>query len=236
MTPAPGQDTSGRASTEDHPFKVENWPSLLGAEREARWSPPRLLARLDLRAGQRVLDLGCGPGFWTLPLARIVGPNGTVWALDVADEMLRALASRHPPAQVRLLQSRLPRVDLPAASVDWVWAAFILHEVGDLEALAAELRRVLRAGGRVAALEWRPDGAGADGPPRNHRLWPEQIVGVFRRVGLHHAHHAWQDADSYLIELAPGCTFDPSPADCASADTSADAEEPVSSAVEGSAR
>jgi ubiquinone/menaquinone biosynthesis C-methylase UbiE len=236
MTPARRQHTSGRASTEDHPFEVENWPSLLGTEREARWSPPRLLARLDLRAGQRVLDLGCGPGFWTLPLAKMVGPNGIVWALDMADEMLRALASRHPPAQVRLLQSRLPRVDLPDASVDWVWAAFILHEVGDLEALVAELRRVLRAAGRVAVLEWRPDGTGADGPPRKHRLWPEQIVGVFRRVGLDHAHHAWQDADSYLIELASGHTSDPSPADCASADTCADADERLPSGVEGSAR
>src|SRR5689334_9406289 len=86
---------------------------LLSEQRQARWAPLHFLARFNLAPGQRVVDVGCGPGFWTLPLAEIVGPSGAVWALDVSQEMLDALASRRPPAQVHLLRSELPRIDLP---------------------------------------------------------------------------------------------------------------------------
>ncbi|MCL5994556.1 MAG: class I SAM-dependent methyltransferase [Chloroflexi bacterium] len=50
-----------------------------------------------------MLDLGCGPGFWTLPLAEQTGPGGIVWALDISQEMLDALASRQLPSQVRTM-------------------------------------------------------------------------------------------------------------------------------------
>jgi len=187
-------------------FDPDNQGTLLNAQRWERWAPPRLLARLDLQAGQTVLDLGCGPGFWTLPLAEIVGPQGTVWALDVSQEMLDALAARHPPPQVRLLRSELPTIDLLDAAdgrnrgVDWVWAAFVFHEVEPPERLVAEIRRVTRPGGGVAVLDWRPDATGNNGPPRSHRLSPAQIGEYLLAAGFQVAVHIWQDEDAYLVE------------------------------------
>jgi len=183
-------------------FDPQHRQTLLSTERQTRWNPLDFLARLGLQRGQTVLDLGCGPGFWTLPLAETVGPRGTVWALDVSQEMLDALAARHPPPQVRLLRGELPAIDLPDASVDRVWAAFIFHEVERPERLAAEIRRVLRPAGRVAVLDWRPDAESNDGPPRAHRLGPGQVIACLRAAGLGDATQTWQDEDAYLVEAA----------------------------------
>ncbi len=173
---------------------------LLNAERRERWAPSRFLGELDLKAGQTVLDLGCGPGFWTLPLAEIVGPKGTVCALDVSEEMLADLGSRDPPAQVQLVRGELPKIDLPDASVDWIWAAFVFHEVEPPEQLAAEMRRVTRPDGRVAVLDWRPEGARESGPPHSHRLSAGQVREHLRRAGFGSASRIWQDEEAYLVE------------------------------------
>lgn len=180
-----------------HRFDPQRKGVLLSAERYARWAPQEFLSRFDLYHGQSVLDLGCGPGFWTLPLAEKVGQDGLVWALDVSQELLDILAESQPPSQVRLLRSELPRIDLPDDSVDFVWAAFVMHEVVPLEVHAREIRRV---GKRVAILDWRPDAAGESGPPRDHRLQPQVVIDALLAGGFNSALQTWQDDDNYLIE------------------------------------
>jgi ubiquinone/menaquinone biosynthesis C-methylase UbiE len=186
-------------SATDRRFNPKNHAALDNAEREARWRPLRLLQSQEIQASQTVLDLGCGPGFWTLPLAEIVGSQGTVWALDVSQEMLEALAERQPPAQVRLLRSELPHINLPNASVDWVWGAFVVHEVEPLSGLMNEMRRVLRPAGRIGLLDWRPDAIHDNGPPRHHRLDPEIVCGAMQESGFQLLPVTWKDEDAYLI-------------------------------------
>lgn len=180
-----------------HRFDPKRKDFLINAQREARWQPAKFIQRFGVAAGQRVLDLGCGPGFWTLPLAERVGPGGIVWALDVSQEMLDTLAGRHPPEQVHLLRSELPQVALPDTSVDITWAAFVLHEVTSLDQMAREL---LRVGRRVAALDWRPDAKGEAGPPRDQRLWPHEVIAALQAAGFGSVLQTWQDEDNYLIE------------------------------------
>ncbi len=175
---------------------------LTSPERWAQWDPPRFLARLGVHAGQSVLDLGSGPGFWTLPLAEIVGPAGNVWALDASQEMLDALASRNPPAQVHLLRTELPKVALPDHSIDLAWTGFVFHEVEPPEELARELHRILKPTGRVLVLDWRPDAESEKGPPRAQRLTPEQVMTWLRGVGFTRVQETWRDNDNYLVEAA----------------------------------
>jgi ubiquinone/menaquinone biosynthesis C-methylase UbiE len=179
-------------------FNPQKRGILVGPERLARWKPTKLLPLAGLRADQSALDLGCGPGFWTLPMAAIVGKNGQVIALDSSPEMLQSLAAQSPPAHVHLMQGELPAISLPDSSVDFIWAALIFHEVTPTASLAMEVRRVLRPGHRLAILEWRTDAATQSGPPRRHRLSPEQVHTCLLSAGFHEFRQIWQDEDTYL--------------------------------------
>jgi ubiquinone/menaquinone biosynthesis C-methylase UbiE len=172
---------------------------LIGLDRWNRWNPPHLLETAGVAAGQHVLDLGSGPGFWTLPIAERVGTQGLVTALDVSPIMLEALSEQSPPSHVYTLQSELPKIALPDNSVDFIWAAFVFHEVDEHVALAEEMRRVLRPEGRLAVLDWRPDATGEEGPPRHDRLSTEQVIGDLELGKFGAAVPVWSDSDAYLI-------------------------------------
>jgi len=187
-------------SYHDRSFDPQERHALQSAEREAKWHPRSLLQQLGFQLGQSVLDLGCGTGFWTLPLAEIVGVVGKVWALDVSPEMLEALVERKPPTQVQPLLSELPRIDLPEASVDSIWGAFVIHEVEPLEDLIVEMQRVLRPGGYLAILDWRPDAAHDAGPPFAHRLASDAIIRHLQAAGFQQVSQTWQNEDAYLVE------------------------------------
>jgi ubiquinone/menaquinone biosynthesis C-methylase UbiE len=187
-------------SQDDRRFDHNKMHMLISEDRKARWEPARFLTKLAIQPGASVLDLGSGPGFWSIPLAEIVGADGTVWALDVSQEMLDLLAQRNPPKQVRLLKAELPKIKLPDSSLDWVWAAFILHEVTPPETLAGELFRLLKKNGTVAVLDWRPDALTESGPPRHHRLSVAQVSKYLLTAGFKAVQQTWQDDDAYLLE------------------------------------
>jgi ubiquinone/menaquinone biosynthesis C-methylase UbiE len=113
--------------------------------------------------------------------------------------MLEALAAENPPPHVRLLHGELPAINLPDASIDFVWAAFVFHEVEPPTALAVELCRVLRPGGRIAVLDWRPDAQSGNGPPRAHRVSLPQAEDLLRAAGLTNVHLTWHNQDAYLL-------------------------------------
>lgn len=180
-------------------FDPEKGARLLREERWHRWNPPQLLATAGVAPGQTVMDAGCGPGFWTLPIAEIVGPTGRVIALDVSEHLLGMLAEQNPPVHVHLVRGDLPNIDQPDASIDLIWAAFVFHEIQPPEAFAEELRRVLRPGGRLALLDWSPDATGEAGPPREHRYSYEQVHKYLADAGFRPLEQTWRDSDTYLV-------------------------------------
>lgn len=179
-------------------FDPQKRHDLLKEERYERWNPTHFLRQFDFQPGQAALDLACGPGFWTLPLADMVGPTGRVWALDVSQEMLHTLAQRKPPAHVVPVLSELPAIALEGAISDFIWAAFVYHEV-EGDGLASEMFRVTRPGRRVAILEWRPDDPEQSRPPKQHRVWPSQVKHALQEAGFGQVTEAWRDAEAYLI-------------------------------------
>ena len=112
-----------------------------------------------VRAGQRVLDVGCGPGALTTELVDRLGPSAVV-AVDPSEPFVAAARARHPGVQVHLA----PAEDLPFedATFDAALAQLVVHFMTDPVAGLIEMRRVTRPGGIVAACVW--DHASDNGP------------------------------------------------------------------------
>jgi arsenite methyltransferase len=120
----------------------------------------RRLVRAALAAapGERVLDAGCGPGFYCAEIAAEVGPTGSVVGTDASPAML-SLAERRCAALANVELRAGDALALPVedASADAAICVQVLEYVADVDAALAELRRVLRPGGRV--LVWDVDWA-----------------------------------------------------------------------------
>jgi ubiquinone/menaquinone biosynthesis C-methylase UbiE len=117
----------------------------------------RLLALASPRPGERVLELACGTGGVGIAAAELVGPIGEVVLSDVAPEMTAIAAARaRGLANVSARSLDLERIDEPDDAFDVVLCREGLMFAVDPVAAAAELRRVLRPGGRVAVAVWGP--------------------------------------------------------------------------------
>ena len=114
------------------------------------------VAVADLREGDTVLDLGSGGGIDVLLSARRVGPSGTVYGLDMTDEML-SLAQRNAReagvTNVHFLKGLIEDVPLPAASVDVVISNCVVNLSPEKDKVLAEIARVLKPGGRVGITD-----------------------------------------------------------------------------------
>jgi SAM-dependent methyltransferase len=105
---------------------------------------------LQPRPGEFVLDVGCGPGVLTLPLARAVGEGGLVLGVDLADGMLRLLR-QVAPVNVVLARMDMEALAVPDGRFDVVAVGHALQFSTDLGRTLGEIGRVLRPGGRFAA-------------------------------------------------------------------------------------
>lgn len=114
----------------------------------------RVMSLLAPQAGERALDIGCGPGLTTEGLARAVGPSGSVVGIDIAQPMLTIAARRcaHLP-QVAFKRCDVTALDAEDASVDIALASQVYEYVEDIDAALRELARVICPGGRAVLVD-----------------------------------------------------------------------------------
>lgn len=137
--------------------------------------PEQTVALFGLRPGMIVADFGAGGGYFTIPMARVVGAEGKVFAIDVQQPTLAVVKSKANLERLLHVETvwadlELPQGShLPEASVDLVMVANILFQAEAKEAIIAEARRVLRSGGDLIIIEWDETPFPA-GPPQVLRV------------------------------------------------------------------
>ena len=152
---------------------AETWITTLERpERVAGLKVDEIVARLDLKPGQVVADIGAGPGIFSLALAKAVGPTGMVYAEEVdqafIDHIKQKLQAQHV-TNVQPVLGGFTDPKLPAASVDVAFFHDVLHHVADRPGFLKALAPSLKTAGRIAIIEYDA----VNGP---HKAAPELQV------------------------------------------------------------
>jgi arsenite methyltransferase len=161
----------------------------------------RALVRQALAAqpGERVIDIGCGPGFYVAELLEEIGPDGSILGVDAAEAMLGIAAKRceaHPNASFEQADATsLPAVD---QSFDAALSVQVMEHVPDVGAALAEIHRILRPGGRVVIwdVDWATLSWYSTDPERmerakeafdkhlTHSALPQRLTALLRTAGF----------------------------------------------------
>ena len=179
--PAPGQNRHRVL------FPPEDLGLLESPDRDLWQKPDQIMDSLGIADGSKVADIGAGGGWFTVRLARRVGPNGVVWAEDVQAEMLEATKRRVDRENLKNVSYKRGSPDdpmLPAGSLDAVLIVEAYQEIknGNPQLFLENVRAALRPGGRVGVVDYKHAGGGPG--PDTGRPDPEGVVQVAERAGL----------------------------------------------------
>jgi ubiquinone/menaquinone biosynthesis C-methylase UbiE len=142
---------------------------------------------LRLKTGDRVLEIGSGPGYVSLVLADRVGPTGVVHAVDLSAEALaylERLQKERGVANIERLVADAATLELPDLRADAALISMVLHHTDDPAAILRNVVRLLRPAALAVIAEFHPDGPCDQGPPHGHRLTPGQVQTWCNAAGL----------------------------------------------------
>ena len=163
MSGGSSSGTSQVAASSDHHAgqrDLGGYIARMESSDRAEWQQPeQVIAALEVRLGERIADLGCGPGYFTLLLAEAVGPAGKVWGIDIEPAMLARLRQH---IQHRKIQNILPvqcsedDPALPAAEVDTIFIVNTYHHFSYRPVYVSKLKRALAPEGRIVIIDFVP--------------------------------------------------------------------------------
>ena len=142
-----------------------------------------ILGALNIRAGERVLDAGCGNGYMAKEFAKRAGATGKIYALDPDAGAISTLQKETAKSTIEAFVGDITReTKLAAASIDLMYVSTVVHGFSgeDMAGFVTEAKRVLKPGGRLAIVEIKKEET-PFGPPLHIRLSPEELIAA---IGL----------------------------------------------------
>ena len=159
--------------------------------REKAVKLPEILEALAISAGSQVADIGAGEGFFTARIAKKVGTDGRVFAVDIDDKhaipKLKELVEKQSLANVRVIHSEPGDPKLPAGNLDAALMVIVYHEVEPYREMLAHVLESLKPGGRFGVVDNTPLKTGSrprGDQTKNHVLSPEVAEPEFRAAGF----------------------------------------------------
>lgn len=168
-----------------HKFDPKNIERLDREDRRRLVDVEAILSSLPLQPQQTVADVGCGTGFFTLPLGRVIS-DGKVYALDIADEMLdrlRQKVAESGAGNIEILKCSELNFPVPKGALDGALVAFVLHEQDDRPAFLEKVQELLKPGAWISVVEWQKKETKM-GPPVAERMDEAEIRDMASKVGL----------------------------------------------------
>ena len=193
-------------------------PWLIRENRDEEERASVSFKQLRLTEGMTVCDLGCGNGYWTLPMGRDVGETGRVLAVDIQREMLKKLRVRAAKAKLNNIEPILGDVDdpnLPDGEIDLLLMVDVYHEFSHPETMLWAIRNSLAPEGVVALLEYREEDPKVPIKPL-HKMSKRQIMKEYEANGFKLAREynelPWQHLMFFARDDSPLEKIQPVPA------------------------
>jgi ubiquinone/menaquinone biosynthesis C-methylase UbiE len=168
---------------ESHIFNPKHIAVLESEDRKTWQNLEKIMQMLELKPSYFVADLGCGSGYFTVPISRQVKK---VYAIDVQKEMLEFLEQKIQNEKILNIETLLSKeneIPLKNKSVDLLLSVNVLHEFRDKEKIISEIHRVLRHEGRAVMVDFRKEES-SRGPPMSIRVSKEEAIRLFEKHGL----------------------------------------------------
>jgi predicted methyltransferase len=183
-----GQPPQAPPSRRGRIFSPKDLGLLEPPDREAWQKPEQVMDALQIAEDSVTADLGAGGGWFTIRLARRVGPHGIVYAEDVQRLMIEAIERRVQREGLTNVKTILGEYDnpfpgLPADTLDSVLIVDAFHEMEHPIVLLRNVGRTLKPGGLIGIIDYR-QGEGGPGPDPEDRVAPSVIIDAARAAGL----------------------------------------------------
>jgi len=178
------------------------WDEVYARQTQRAFLVPDWMDALLLKIGDRVLDVGAGPGFVSFLLAERVGPTGLIYAVDPSAEALAYLQRLQKQRNATNLVSIVAdagKLTLPGVQPDAALISMVLHHTDDPPGIISNVARLLKPGGRAVIAEFHPDGPCEHGPPRDHRLALRQVRAWCDAAGLSLLDERRQSSEHYMM-------------------------------------
>jgi ubiquinone/menaquinone biosynthesis C-methylase UbiE len=166
----------GRRIAQTMHYLGAEWLTRDNREQEERCS--LMLTALGAKPGMNICDMGCGNGFYSLKLAKMVGGDGQVYAIDIQPKMLEFLNARADKAGIVNVSPILGTVAdprLPKGKIDLILCVDVYHEFSHPEPMLARMRDALAPGGMVVLVEFRAEDPKVPIKPE-HKMTKVQIL------------------------------------------------------------
>jgi ubiquinone/menaquinone biosynthesis C-methylase UbiE len=166
-----------------HIFDPKNIEALESEERKTWQNQEEIIQLLNLKPTDIIADLGCGSGYFTVPLSRKVKK---VYAIDIQPEMLEYLENKIKQQKILNIETLLStenEIPLQDESIDLLMTVNTIHEFRNKEQIISEIRRVLKPEGKAVIIDFKKEETGF-GPPVSIRLSKEQAKRLLEKQGL----------------------------------------------------
>jgi ubiquinone/menaquinone biosynthesis C-methylase UbiE len=160
--------------------------SLDEKTRRTWYDPEEILSSAELRNGMSFADIGSGEGFFSILAAKVVGPKGKVYSVDLDGEAIARLNHRAAETSFSNIEARVGKAEetiFCTGCIDIVFYSMVLHDFHDPIKVLKNARTMLKSSGSIVNLDWKKKSM-PFGPPEQIRFSEEMASNLIMQAGL----------------------------------------------------